>query len=129
MIGSCTNVQDRAVINTVSSLDNGFPADVTIGSHVTIGHGALLTSCSIGSRVLIGQGAIIQEGSDISSDSMIAAGAVVLPNTLVPSKQLWAGNPAKYIRDLSDEEVAALEKVYFVSFLVFLSILKSILSF
>lgn len=110
-IGSNTNVQDRAVINTVTSLDNGFPADVTIGEEVTIGHGALLTSCTVGSRVLIGQGAIVQAGADIGSDSMIAAGAVVLPNTVVPSKQLWAGNPAKYVRDLTDEELAGVQKV------------------
>eukprot|EP01033_Poteriospumella_lacustris_P015517 gene15517-11101_t len=109
-IGSNTNVQDRAVINTVTSLDNGFPADVTIGEEVTIGHGALLTSCTVGSRVLIGQGAIVQAGADIGSDSMIAAGAVVLPNTVVPSKQLWAGNPAKYVRDLTDEELAGVQK-------------------
>lgn len=109
-------MQDRAVINTVSTVDNGFPADVFIGERVTIGHGALLTSCTVGSRVLIGQGAIVQAGSDIGSESMIAAGAVVLPNTVVPSKQLWAGNPAKYIRDLTDEEVESLEKVRTVSF-------------
>lgn len=113
-IGSNTNVQDRAVINTVTSLDNGFPADVTIGEEVTIGHGALLTSCTVGSRVLIGQGAIVQAGADIGSDSMIAAGAVVLPNTVVPSKQLWAGNPAKYVRDLTDEELAGVQKVSLV---------------
>lgn len=82
-----------------------------IGEHVTIGHGALLTSCNVGSRVLIGQGAIVQAGADIGNDSMIAAGAVVLPNTVVPSKQLWAGNPAKYVRDLTDEELSTLEKV------------------
>jgi carbonic anhydrase/acetyltransferase-like protein (isoleucine patch superfamily) len=108
-IGSGTNVQDRAVINTVTSLDNGFPADVFIGERVTIGHGALLTSCTIGPRVLIGQGAIVQAGADIGADSMLAAGAVVLPNTVVPSKQLWAGNPAKYIRDLTDEELSMLD--------------------
>jgi len=49
---------------------------------VTIGHGALITSCTIGNRVLIGQGAIIQEGSDIGNNAIIAAGAVVLPGNL-----------------------------------------------
>lgn len=113
-IGVKTNIQDRAVINTVSSLETGFSADVDIGESVTIGHGALLTSCVVGASSLIGQGAIIQAGAEIGSESMIAAGAVVLPNTVVPSKQLWAGNPAKYIRDVSDEEVAMFAKVSFI---------------
>jgi carbonic anhydrase/acetyltransferase-like protein (isoleucine patch superfamily) len=106
-----TNIQDRAVINTVDSLESGFPSDVDIGDYVTVGHGALLTSCTVGNRVLIGQGSIIQEGSEIGSKSIIAAGAVVLPGTAVPSGQLWAGNPAVYIRDLSEEEIAGFEKV------------------
>lgn len=109
-IGAHTNVQDRAVIGTVSSLESGFPAEVSIGDKVTIGHGALLTSCTIADKALIGQGAIIQAGAEIGSNSIIAAGAVVLPNTVVPSNQLWAGNPAKYIRDVTEEEVAGLEK-------------------
>jgi len=111
-LGHLTNVQDRAVINTVTSLDSasGYPADVEIGNYVTIGHGALLTSCTVGNRVLIGQGAIIQQGSDIGHHCIIAAGSVVLPGTMVTTGQLWAGNPAKYVRDISDEEVAGIEK-------------------
>jgi gamma-carbonic anhydrase len=104
-------VQDRAVINTVSSLENGFPAEVNIGDKVTIGHGALLTSCTVGSQALIGQGAIVQAGAEVGAQAMVAAGAVVLPNTVIPAKQLWAGNPAKYIRDLNDEEISHLDKV------------------
>ncbi len=110
-IGAYTNVQDRAVINTVASLESGFPAEVDIGEKVTIGHGALLTSCVVGNRALIGQGAIIQAGAEIGANSIIAAGANVLPNTVIPSNQLWAGNPAKFIRELTEEELGNLEKV------------------
>lgn len=109
-IGHNTNVQDRAVISTVSSLENGFSADVDIGDSVTIGHGALLTSCVIKDKVLIGQGAIVQEGSVIESNVILAAGSVVLPETMIPKGQLWAGNPAKYVRDVTEEEVAGFEK-------------------
>jgi carbonic anhydrase/acetyltransferase-like protein (isoleucine patch superfamily) len=100
----------------------------------TVGHGALLTSCTIGSRTLIGQGAVIQEGCEIGHNCMIAAGAVLLPSkpafslklsrlvqgnkslqtyvdTVVPSKQLWAGNPAAYVRDVTEEEMAHFAKV------------------
>jgi carbonic anhydrase/acetyltransferase-like protein (isoleucine patch superfamily) len=109
-IGSRTNVQDRAVINTVSNLESGYPADVDIGDHVTIGHGALLTSCTVGDRVLIGQGSIIQEGCEIQSDTIIAAGAVVAPGTVVASGQMWAGNPAKFMRNCSEAEMSGFEK-------------------
>lgn len=112
-IGHCTNVQDRAVISTVTKIESGYPADVNIGNWTTIGHGALLTSCTVGDNVLIGQGAIIQEGADIGDNVTIAAGAVVLPNVVVPEGQLWAGNPAKYIRDCTEEEIQNIKKVSF----------------
>ena len=122
-IGHATNIQDRAVIDTESELESGFPAEVDIGNYVTIGHGALLTSCVIQDSVLIGQGAIIQKGSIIQSHSIIAAGSVILPGTLVPSKQLWAGNPAKYIRDVTEDEIAHIEKVIFVVCIIIYSLI------
>lgn len=84
---------------------------ICIFCQVTIGHGALITSCIIGNRTLVGQGAVIMEGCEVGNDCIIAAGAVVLPGTLIPSKQLWAGNPAKYVRDVTDEETSGLIKV------------------
>lgn len=109
-VGHQTNVQDRAVISTVSNLDSGFPSNVDIGDQVTIGHGALITSSIIGNRSLIGQGAVVSEGCEIGNNSMVAAGAVVLPGTLIPPGQLWAGNPAKYVRDVTDDERKLFEK-------------------
>lgn len=79
--------------------------------YVTVGHGALITSSIVGDYALIGQGAIIQEGSEIGESSIIAAGSVVLPQTFVPPMQLWAGNPAVYVRDVVEEEVAEQKKV------------------
>ena len=66
----------------------------------------MLTSCLIGDQCLIGQGSIISEGCVVNSGSIIAAGAVLPPNTSVPSRELWAGNPAKFVRKVSDEEFA-----------------------
>eukprot|EP01034_Spumella_vulgaris_P021365 gene21365-27395_t len=83
---------------------NGYPSDVSIGNRCTVGHGALITSSTIGDFVLVGQGAIIQEGCDIGDHCIIAAGAVVLPNLVIPAGQLWAGNPAQYIRDVTEDE-------------------------
>lgn len=104
VIGANTNVQDRAVLTTAPS------SSLAIGKNVTIGHGALLTSCSVGDDVLIGQGAIVQEGAKVEGKCIVAAGAVVLPSTLVPTGQLWAGNPAKFVRNVTPEEAKGFEK-------------------
>jgi len=103
-IGAGSNVQDRAVLTTVPS------SSLAVGKNVTIGHGALLVSCTVGDDVLIGQGAIVQEGAVVEGKSIVAAGAVVLPNTKVASGQLWAGNPAKFIRNVTPEEVKGFEQ-------------------
>lgn len=109
-LGALSNIQDRAVISTVTSLASGFPSEVTIGSYVTIGQGALLTSCIVEDFVQVGAGAIIEEGSVVEKFAIVAPGAVVVAGTLVPAKQLWAGNPAAYIRDVSEEEEEHAEK-------------------
>ena len=108
-----TNVQDRAVINTVSHISSGMSGDVEIGEGVTIGHGALLTSCVIGNHSLIGQGSIIQKGAEIGKECVIAAGAVVEEDSIIPARQLWAGNPAKYVRDVTEADIAGLREVSF----------------
>ncbi len=85
-------------------------APCKIGNHVTVGHGAMLISCTIGDYCLIGQGAVIQAGSVVENLSMIAAGAIVLPETTIPNGQLWAGNPAKFVRALTDAQKKELER-------------------
>lgn len=62
VVGVASNIQDRAVINTTPTRDDFYKQEVVIGSHVVVGHGAIITSSSIEDNVLIGQGAIIQEG-------------------------------------------------------------------
>ncbi len=110
-IGRDTNVQDKAVIHCSTRLPSGLPAEVIVGSKVTIGHGAVLHSCTIQDRVLIGMNSVIQEGAFVEHDSIVAAGAVVLPETHIPSGQLWAGNPAQYVRDVTDDEKELILKV------------------
>lgn len=63
-IGECSNIQDQAIIVT-NIRKSDFSNEVNIGDHVTVGHGAMLTSCTIGNNVLIGQGSIIQEGKNV----------------------------------------------------------------
>ena len=108
-IGTGSSIQDRAVLSTVSRLASGYPAEVSIGRMCIIGQGALLTSCTVGDNVSIGAGSIIGEGCVIQDDSYIAAGSVLAADTLVPKGQLWAGNPAKYFRDVSGYELDSRE--------------------
>ena len=96
-IGKGSNVQDRSVLN----------GDITVGEDVTIGHGALMSGkVSIGDNCLIGQGSVCSSEVTIESNCIIGAGAVLLPGTHVPSGQMWAGNPASFVRDCTDKEIS-----------------------
>lgn len=74
-----------------------------IGNNVSIGHNAIVHGCEIEENVLVGMGAIIMDHAVIGSNSIIAAGAVVLANTIVPPNCIYAGVPAKKIKDISEE--------------------------
>jgi len=104
MIGTRSAILDRAVISCVSDLESGFPAATTVGNYVTIGSGAVVTSCTVEDEVTIGAGAVVDSGCVIERQSIVAPGSVVAAGTLIPSGQLWAGNPAKFVRNLTDAE-------------------------
>jgi carbonic anhydrase/acetyltransferase-like protein (isoleucine patch superfamily) len=96
-IGRGTNVQDGAIITARKN-------HTVIGDYVTIGHAAQIHSARVESHTLIGMGAILCPGSHVESFSFVAAGAVVKDNTTVKSGELWVGNPARKIRDLSEAD-------------------------
>ena len=100
-IGEGTNIQDLCVLH----VDENCP--LNIGRNVTVGHGVILHGCTIGDGALIGMGAIILNGAVVGKNSMVAAGALVTSNTVIPDGALYMGNPAKFRRMLSDEEIAA----------------------
>lgn len=109
-IGSNTNIQDNSVIhvtrpNNIANKtgDNGSPT--IIGDNVTVGHNAILHACEIQSNSFVGMGALVMDQAVIEENSMLAAGAVLTPGKVVKSGELWAGNPAKYFRDLRREEL------------------------
>lgn len=103
-IGKRTNIQDNSVIHTTRGVSGTY-----IGDEVTVGHGAILHACTIQNRVLVGMGAVILDQAVMEENSMLAAGAVLTPKKIVPSGQLWAGSPAKYMRDLTQEELDFLK--------------------
>lgn len=98
-IGSCSNVQDCAVLHGQRNLYS-----VTVGDWVTIGHNATVHGCVVEDQCLIGIGARVLNDARIGKGSIIAAGAVVPEHTVVPPRTLWAGVPAKQRRELSDKD-------------------------
>ena len=103
-IGEMTNIQDLSMLHVTNGK---YP--LNIGNGVTIGHSVKLHGCTIEDYSLIGIGAIILDGAVIEQNSIVAAGAVVRPNTVVKSGKLYAGVPAKEIRDLTESELLEFE--------------------
>jgi carbonic anhydrase/acetyltransferase-like protein (isoleucine patch superfamily) len=97
-MGNKVNVQDGAVIHCTYE-----KTKVNIGNNVSIGHNALVHGCTIHDNVLIGMGAIVMDNCEIGSNTIIAAGAVVLENTKVESGVIYAGVPAKKVKDIQPE--------------------------
>ena len=103
-IGNNTNIQDNSILHVTHKGEYGDGAGLIIGDNVTVGHGAILHACTIGNSCLIGMGAIIMDDCIIEDYSMIGAGAMLPPNKHVKSGELWLGNPAKKVRDLTREQ-------------------------
>jgi carbonic anhydrase/acetyltransferase-like protein (isoleucine patch superfamily) len=98
VIGDNSNIQDGAVIHCTYQ-----KTKTTIGNYVSIAHNAIVHGCTIEDKVLIGMGAIVMDGAVIETGSIIAAGAIVTQNTRVPSGTIYAGNPAKFLKNVSPD--------------------------
>jgi carbonic anhydrase/acetyltransferase-like protein (isoleucine patch superfamily) len=105
-IGDNTNIQDGAVIHCTY-----LKAATIIGKNVSIGHNALVHGCTLQDHVLIGMGAIVMDYAIVEEFCIIAAGAIVLENTVCESGFLYAGIPARKIKPLTDEQIALLKKL------------------
>jgi carbonic anhydrase/acetyltransferase-like protein (isoleucine patch superfamily) len=111
-IGARTNIQDGSVIHC-DSPDDGHSVDgrppegwpTIIGEDVLIGHMAMIHGCVLHDRAFVGLGAIVMSGATVESDAMLAAGALLSPGKTVLHRQLWAGRPAKFMRELGDAQV------------------------
>lgn len=100
-IGNKVNVQDGTIIHCTFE-----KAATTIGNNVSIGHNAIVHGCVIHDNVLIGMGAIVMDNCDVGSNCIIAAGAVVLENTKIEPGSIYAGVPAKKVKDISQEMIS-----------------------
>jgi len=100
-IGNDTNIQDNCCVHINSAK---FPT--RIGNNVTIGHSAIIHACDIGDYGFVGMGAIVMDGCVIEPTGMLAAGAMLTPGKRIPAGELWAGRPARKMRDLSEDDLA-----------------------
>ena len=98
-IGNKVNIQDGAIIHCTYQKH-----PTIIGNNVSIGHNAIVHGCTVHDNVLIGMGAIVMDNCIIESNAIVAAGAVVTQNTVVESGTIYAGVPAKKVKDINTSD-------------------------
>ncbi len=109
-IGARSNIQDGSVVHCDGPMPgrpDGFPA--IIGEDVLIGHNSMVHGCVLKGRAFVGLSATIMNGAVIEGDAMLAAGAMLTQGKTVPSGQLWAGSPARFVRDLAEKEISGMQ--------------------
>jgi carbonic anhydrase/acetyltransferase-like protein (isoleucine patch superfamily) len=99
-IGSNTNIQDGTVIHV-----SRYEGPTIIGNGVTIGHQALLHACILEDHSFVGMAAQVIDQAHVERHAMVAAGSMVSPRKIIKTGQLWAGVPAKLLRELKQEEI------------------------
>lgn len=100
-IGNKVNIQDGAVIHCTYQKH-----PTVIGNNVSIGHNAIVHGCTIHDNVLIGMGAIVMDNCIVESNAIVAAGSVITQNTVVPSGTIYAGVPARKVKDIDQSDFA-----------------------
>jgi len=103
-IGKSSNVQDGCVIH----VDRDVPC--VVGEGVTLGHRAVLHGCTVGDWAMVGMGAVILNGAVIGAGSIVGAAALVTQGKTFPPRSLIMGSPARFVRELREEEVADLRE-------------------
>src|SRR5438270_5592325 len=104
-IGARTNIQDMTIIHVSSKTHS-----TVLEDEITVGHNVTLHGCHIESGCLIGIGAILLDGVRIGRNSLIGAGSLLTPGTLVPPRSLVLGSPARVKRELTNDDLAYLDK-------------------
>ncbi|MBP1675564.1 MAG: putative acetyltransferase [Bacteroidetes bacterium] len=104
-IGNHVNIQDGSVLHTLYQ-----KSTVEIGDYVSIGHNVTVHGAKIDDYALIGMGAILLDYAEVGEGAIVAAGALVLSNTKIPPYTLWAGVPAKYVKDVEPEKTNEMNR-------------------
>ncbi len=102
-IGKRTNIQDMTMIHC-AELGQG----TYLGDDITVGHSAVLHACTVEDNALIGIQACVMDDCIIENGAIVAAGALVTPGKIVKAGEVWAGSPAKKIRDVSEKDLSFL---------------------
>lgn len=108
-VGARSNIQDGAIVHVTHDgpyTPGGFPT--IIGHDVTIGHAAVIHACTIGDFALVGMHATVLDGASVGDYGFLAAGAVLSPGKEVGKGELWVGNPARFVRLLTEKQVEML---------------------
>ncbi|MFH6981973.1 gamma carbonic anhydrase family protein [Marinoscillum sp. 108] len=105
-IGDRTNIQDNVTIHGTFE-----KAPTNIGSDVSIGHNAIVHGCTVQDQVLIGMGAMVMDGAVIKTGAIVAAGAVVLEGTIVEENSIYAGVPARKVKDVEGKNREMLLRI------------------
>ena len=106
VIGKRTNIQDGTVVHA----DNRTSA-THIGDDVTVGHMALIHACTLADGCMVGMNATVMDEAVIGAGALVAARALIPPGKNVPAGELWAGAPARKIRDVEPEDRALMDYI------------------
>lgn len=104
-IGARTNIQDATVIHVSSETHS-----TVLEEEITVGHRVTLHGCHVERRCLIGIGAILLDGVRVGENSIVAAGSLLTPGTIIPPRSMVMGSPAKVKRELTADEIAYLDR-------------------
>lgn len=104
-IGNHVNIQDGSVLHTLYE-----KSTVEIGDYVSIGHNVTVHGAKIDNYALIGMGATLLDYAEIGEGAIVAAGALVLSNTKIPPYTLWAGVPAKFVKEVEPEKTNEMNR-------------------
>ncbi len=104
-VGQGVNIQDGTIVHVSR------PYGTVIGDRVSIGHMALIHACTLEEDSFVGMKACVMDGAVVEKGALVAAGALVTPGKCVGAGQMWAGSPAKYIRDVNDQDLEMINYV------------------
>lgn len=109
VIGARTNIQDGSIVHCdgpMPGVEDGFPT--IIGDDVLVGHNVMLHGCILHDRAFVGLSSTVMNGAVIEGDGMLAAGAMLTQGKRIEAGQLWAGSPARFVRDLNEAAIAGM---------------------